>query len=540
MKKILIYLILLIPIYIYADVNVKVSSEYEEVGTEENFNVTIEVSGNTTKLPNVDIGHFNNFDVIARSSSQNYSFINGKIFVSKQLIYTLVPKKEGNFTIGPFLIKHKKKEIKSNKIDIGVKRGVVHKGKKPSHISNIPSFDNFKTTPSQSNRRERYTVDFVADVNKKNVYKGEEIIITYRIIRNISFSSNPNLDFPEFKGFWREELKDKKPYYITKNGERYLVNELQFALFPNKTGKIKIEQGKLSGYINTFFIDPFSGGNNQIVRETEPITINVKPLPLQQDERFTGGIGDFTISDSILVGKIKVGEPVIREITIKGKGNLTVMQKPFTEYPPSFRIFDSKVEQNINRIGNISGSIAFKEMFIPQKRGKYVIQGIKFVCFNPSTGKYKEIETDSFEFFVESSSSSLDTGISDNIMEENDLIIIDKQVKGSNINKTLMICYIILLILLVIETIVLILRKYGIKLPIISYISLYRNSHKLSKIKEYEKSKNYKEAIILYKNLMIREGNCSAEFISESDKIIFKPSDITDDEYNNYKKKYMQ
>jgi hypothetical protein len=103
-----------------------------------------------------------------------------------------------------------------------------------------------------------------------------------------------------------------------------------------------------------------------------------------------------------------------------------------------------------------------------------------------------------------------------------------------------MICYIILLILLVIETIVLILRKYGIKLPIISYISLYRNSHKLSKIKEYEKSKNYKEAIILYKNLMIREGNCSAEFISESDKIIFKPSDITDDEYNNYKKKYMQ
>jgi len=539
MKIFLVYLILLIPIYTYADINVKVSSEYKEVGTEENFNVTIEVSGNTTKLPNVDIGHFNNFDIIARSSSQNYSFINGKIFVSKRLIYTLVAKKKGDFTIGPFLIKYKNKEIKSNKIDISVKKGVVHKGKKQSHISNIPSFDNFKIAPSQSNRRKQYTVEFVADVNKKNVYKGEEIIITYRVVRNISFSSNPNLDFPEFKGFWREELNEKEPYYITKNGERYLVNELQFALYPNKTGEIKIEQGKLSGYINTFFIDPFSGGNNQIVRKTKPITINVKSLPLQPDECFTGGIGNFTISDSLLTGKIKVGEPVIREITIKGKGNLTVMQKPFTEYPPSFRVFDSKVEQNINRTGNISGSIVFKEMFIPQKRGKYIIQGIKFIYFNPSTCKYKEIKTDSIELFVETS-SSLDTGTSDNIMEENDLIIIDEQVKGSNINKTLMICYIILILLLVIETIILILRKYGIKLPIISYISVYKNSHKLSEIKNYEKSKNYKEAIILYKNIKINEGNYSVEFISESDKMIFKPSDITDNEYNNYKKKYMQ
>ncbi len=537
--KLVFLFVLLFDILSAANVNISISSEYDTVGIEEPFDISIKISGNTTDLPSININRFKGFDVVSTSTSQNFNFINGKVSVEKDYTYTLIARNPGSYEIGPFSVNYKGRQIRSNALKIKVKKGVKHKSRGHQTTQTVPQFDfDFGMPGNNSKRavRNGFTVQFISDLNKRKVLEGEEIIITYRIIRDISFAANPNITFPDFKGFWKEDLDQKDPYYITKNGRRFLVNEIKFALFPTKTGKIVIPPAELSGYVNTFFIDPFSGGNEKVFRKTKPITINV--LPITKDTSgFSGGVGEFEINDSFVASSVNEGQPVIRKITIKGEGNLPLIQKPTTSYPPSFRVFNSKIEQNIERKSGIKGKITFKEMIIPEKKGEYTIPGVKFKYYDTKLNRMRVITTDSLRLSVkgvEAGKNGTNMTQSDNLLK-----LSEEPVFKNGENRYLLYIYLFSLLVLALVGIVKVLSLLGVKISLWEKgKEKFTSSRLTSQIRKFELSGEYKNALRLIKRFYISSGQMNGDFIKECDKLLFKPVELTKEEYEAFKKKF--
>jgi hypothetical protein len=121
------------------------------------------------------------------------------------------------------------------------------------------------------------------------------------------------------------------------NGRNYYTADLRKTLlFPQRSGKINIPSGKLemvfsvpSGKkIETFF------GSQEVMVDvakslvTNPVSINVKPLPNGKPENFSGGVGTFTFKSSISTTDTKANEPVTIKLEISGTGNLKLIQNP--------------------------------------------------------------------------------------------------------------------------------------------------------------------------------------------------------------------
>ena len=84
----------------------------------------------------------------------------------------------------------------------------------------------------------------IADVDKKDVYLGEQVTLTYKLYKhiNVKISGVDQFQMPDFNGFWVEELftpKDcntKIKKYYTK-GKYHVANLGQRALFPIASNK---------------------------------------------------------------------------------------------------------------------------------------------------------------------------------------------------------------------------------------------------------------------------------------------------------------
>ena len=101
---------------------------------------------------------------------------------------------------------------------------------------------------------------------------------------------------PGFTGTWAEQLFDARELNwrdATRNGQRYSAATLkQVALFPTQSGQVKIDKMTVTGQV--VIDDGWFGSAAPFEASSDPITINVKPLPeAGRPPDFSGGVGDF-------------------------------------------------------------------------------------------------------------------------------------------------------------------------------------------------------------------------------------------------------
>lgn len=242
-------------------------------------------------------------------------------------------------------------------------------------------------------------------INKTNPYKGEQVILTYKIYTRIDFSLTSGFHAPEKKGFWSENLlldqKYIKPQQETINGKRYISYELgREALYAQEDGSLKIDVMDLpiqavfytSQPINIgfFTIQASRPDPQQITLKTNPLNVKVKQLPGGAPQEYDGAVGTFDINGGVDKTQTRVNEAITYSLTIKGQGNLTLIDNPTIAFPNIFETYDPEVEDKINRNANgISGSRTFKWVLIPRSEGVYEIPQFKFAYFDPETGKYE-------------------------------------------------------------------------------------------------------------------------------------------------------
>ena len=133
---------------------------------------------------------------------------------------------------------------------------------------------------------------------------------------------------------------------------------------------------------------------------SNPVELNVKPLPPNAPANFSGAVGNFTMAVDAKPKIVQVGDPITVTATISGRGNFDRMSGPALEdehgwhkYPPS-----SKFKQD-DDVG-ISGEKTFETVLAPNEK-KTAVPPLSFAYFDPVKENYVTLRSDPIPIQVE-------------------------------------------------------------------------------------------------------------------------------------------
>ena len=432
MKTKLLYIILFCFVSTYtleaqSDVTFKTICK-KQVSVGEQFQVSYELNGDGKdfKTPN-----FTNFEIIGgpfTSTSSSVQIINGSVSRTNTQTFSfhLRAIKEGVFTIPSASVTVDKKKITSEPCEINV-------------IASASGSSSYNGATNNTNISKNNTtakeVFLKATPNKKKVYQGEQILLTYNIYYTIPISQLSVSKSPSYSGFWTKDITENdgslQQSSTVIDGQQYNVATIQeIVLFPQKTGnliidpldltclaQIRQQRKRTQGYdpFEDFFGDIMGTSYTNVRKDikSQPITIEVEPLPTaNKPESFQGAVGQFTFTSKIDKSELKVNEAFTLTLTVSGKGNIELLELPKPVFPPDFEVYDPKISTTVkNNALGIYGSKKGEYIIIPRVSGDFTLDDIEFSYFNPSLKKYETLKSDLHTIQVQKDASSSNSGI---------------------------------------------------------------------------------------------------------------------------------
>jgi hypothetical protein len=343
--------------------------------------------GKNLKLPN--LGSF--FLLSGPNQSSSMQFINGAVSSSITYTYVLQPKDVGDFTIGPATIEAGGKELSTESMTLQVVKGQTKQQSK-----NQPAQSTLPADLSEN-------VFLRTVVDKRKVMQGEQISVAFKLYTRVSIQNYAIDKNPSLTGFWGEELENPKNISLTNetiDGKQYRVGVIRrYALFPTQSGKLEIspmevqtvvqvQDRKMYDPFESFFRDPFGRTVNYALK-SDPVVIEVQPLPGGAPLSFQGAVGRFSMTAKVDKQNPVTNEPVSLKISISGSGNIKLLESPSVEFPADFEQFTPKVSENISTKEElVSGSKTFEYLLIPRYPGARAIQPIVFSYYDLAKGEY--------------------------------------------------------------------------------------------------------------------------------------------------------
>ncbi len=396
-----------------ARVSVRAYLDRNVVRVGDQFSLSIEVSGqDASKVPTPEPPDLSKFAAfVGSSTSQSIQFVNGRMSASKTTIFFFQATAPGMYTIPPVQVKFKGKTYSTNRVTIQVQKGAATA---PPAAGTAPG-----QTPGQSGLPKtsgprRGDLFLRALVSRRKVYQNEPVVITYRIYTRVSVTGYGIKTLPQTAGFWAEDVPlSQRPQTRNEiyNGMKYVVADLKkMVLFPTAPGKkvispmvitcqVRVHSKRRSNDIfDNFFNDDFFGRQVQEDIKSQPVTIEVLPLPeAGKPSDFSGAVGEFNLKASLSKDSVKANEAITLTVRISGSGNIKMLPEPKLNLPPDFEKYEPKVTQKINRTGaGVSGYKQFEYVLIPRFPGEQRIAPISFSYFDPRTKSYRTLHSPEF------------------------------------------------------------------------------------------------------------------------------------------------
>lgn len=369
-----------------------------ELGTAAQLNLTFYGIQNVG-APQLD--KIEGFDTRYLGPSTMLSVVNGVVSSTVTHIYTLIPLKTGDFTIGPFQVDVAGKTLTAKSIKMEVISATSSSQNSPSGQSQQP----FISKVNSEELKGRIFLTIAPGKNK--VYLNEVIPLTVKLylnqigVRDIQF---PELDTNNFS---IEKFSQPKQYREQFNGVNYDVIELSTSMFGIKVGDFILGPAKMkcnlvlqrqgarrrapsnNDFLNGFFKDDFFDdvlGNYEIYPlelKSEELPVTILPLPLEsRPEGFDGNLGDFKLEVEVSPLEVKAGDPITLKMKVKGEGNFDTVNCPKLGTKDGFKVYDPQAKI-------IEGGKEFEQVLIPESEKISQIPEIKFSFFNTDTGQYQ-------------------------------------------------------------------------------------------------------------------------------------------------------
>lgn len=338
--------------------------------------------------------------------SSSTQIINGKMTHETiySYVYYLQAVQDGKYVIGPAVYTFRKQAFRSDSIYIEVVGSGASRQNARQGAANARD-EAGDVEPAGSD------LFINLSLSRKEVYIGEHIAATVKIYTRLDLSGINEIKYPPFTSFLKTDLETPPLTSLKQenvNGTIYGTGVLQqFLLYPQVSGEITIDPVQITVLIQqrTGRSDPFFGDffstYTTVPRAvvSKPVTINVKPLPGDKPDDFSGIVGKVDLKAGINKDTVNVNDAVNFRITISGNGNLKLAQAPSLRLPPDIEIYDPKINDNIkNSASGTSGQKTFEYLLIPRHYGDFTIPSVHYSYFNTVTGKYETLSTQEFRF----------------------------------------------------------------------------------------------------------------------------------------------
>ncbi|HUH74765.1 MAG TPA: BatD family protein [Chitinophagales bacterium] len=375
-------------------ITVQVSADKVQVGEPFLVAYTMDGSVDDFKLPD-----FKGFEVYESGKSTNVSIVNGKVSKSVTFNITVRPLNVGNFEVGPANAIINGKKVASPPFSIEV-----------SNSSKDPrAHQNQQRSPAAPNSNQRIdapsenwkeNIFLLAQLDKTQAYVGEQVTVTYKLLRRLDYQNMEVDKLPVFKGFLSEEMEipDQVSEGIMEyKGQRYYYQAFRkVALFPTQSGMQTIDPLTAKGVILIPEIDPFFGttffSNTQpklVFIASNSLKINVLPLPTNAPSNFSGAVGQFQVQRTINSTSIAQDQSATISLEVAGWGNLKAMSAPKLISNKSIEVFEPEIEDQPKKNREVFGGIRkYNYAIVPHSTGKIAIPKGEFVYFDPEQKTY--------------------------------------------------------------------------------------------------------------------------------------------------------
>jgi hypothetical protein len=331
--------------------------------------------------------------------------------------YTVMPLRAGTFTIPPQTIRAGNNSLRTPALTLNVVDSSGRSsGARPGRDTQAASANNL--------------VFAELIVPSKTAYVGQ--IVPVQIRMGFDPRVRPRLiEPPEItgQGFTAQKLQESGQNTETISGRPYEVVTYKTAIAAARAGKFEIGPVKAKAQVvvprrpsaprsrprspfdlfdmddpfsDPFFANPFAqfGERREVEIKSEPVALEVRPLPPNAPASFSGAIGNFTMATDAKPKSVQVGDPITVTTTISGRGNFDRVNAPVIEdergwhkYPPS-----SKFKQD-DEVG-ISGTKTFEMILSPNEK-KEGLPLLAFSYFDPVKEQYVTLHSEAIPISVQ-------------------------------------------------------------------------------------------------------------------------------------------
>jgi oxygen tolerance protein BatD len=380
----------------------------------------IQITGASNPKPPGEIT-VDGLDIRSAGVSRQYQMNNFSVSYSFTYNYNVMPLKAGTFTIPPQNVDVGGTTLRTPALtlrvsDSGGQSAASRRG------STNPNVD-----PSQIGFLEML-------LPKSTAYVGEVIPVQVRLGLNMRApveSLNQGLQIAG-QGFTTQKMPEPRQTIENINGRSYQVFIFKTAISPARTGKLEVGPAEISPvvrvprggqrnpslprdllddpFFNNFFNDPAFAPSipKEVKLQSDPATVEVKPLPPNAPADFSGAVGTFTMKVDAKPKTAQVGDPITVTATIIGRGNFDRVTAPVLSdengwhtYPPS-----SNFKQD-DDVG-ISGTKTF-ETVLSAKDRKDKLPPFVFTFFDPVKETYVTLRSDEIPLHLEGTAAPAPT-----------------------------------------------------------------------------------------------------------------------------------
>jgi hypothetical protein len=373
----------------------------------EMVELQIKVTGARDARPPEDIA-VNGLEIHGTGTSRQFEMRNFTTTSSVTYSYRILPLQAGRFTIPSQTIQVGGKALRTPELTL--------------NVADSPG-GSAASRPSQGARPGNAGKFVFAEliVPKKAAFVGEMVPVQIRL--GFDPRTYPRLtDGPEItgQGFTAQKLQQSGEDEETIDGRVYHVVTFKTAIAAARAGKFEIGPVKAKAQVvvsrrsrsprgrspfdlfnmddpfsDPFFANPFSqfGERREVEIKSDPVALEVKPLPTGAPPGFSGAIGNFTMTTDAKPKSVQAGDPITVTSTISGRGNFDRVGAPFIEdergwhkYPPS-----SKFAKD-DEVG-ISGTKTFETVLSPNEK-KQSLPLMEFAYFDPVKEQYVTLRSD--------------------------------------------------------------------------------------------------------------------------------------------------
>ena len=225
-----------------------------------------------------------------------------------------------------------------------------------------------------------------ASVDNERPYIGQQIAYVLRIYQRSDFTKQLRYIPPSFAGLWNSQPTQRDEYTETIGPEQYRVIELRTLLFPSVVETITIEPASLRADAG------LPGGSDSL--ESEPVVIQVHPLPTGAPSGFVGAVGRFEISAEVNATTGTVNDPVLLTVNITGDGNVEALPDPAWPEFSGWRAIESPPAAEASVVdGKITGIRTYEFGLVPEASGYLTIPEVVYPHYDPEADRYVQART---------------------------------------------------------------------------------------------------------------------------------------------------